>query len=258
VYGNSLWFNTTKGRVFKTTDKGLTFTVSTVGNAITDVQRLTFSNADTGYACMHVNSNKGFKIAKSIDGGLTWTPLQNNSTVNNTTIFGSDITAIPNTGYLISVGADATINGSTYSLDGGQTWYLLEDTSLSLKRTCVRFISATTGWAGTFNLNATTQGISKYSGFTIGIQQLENMQAEFSIYPNPIQTEASLLITGFTQERAQLECMSITGQLVWSQNLTIPSPVFNTTIDFSTLPQGVYFLRLHTQAKSCVHKFIKY
>ena len=255
VSGNSLWFGTSTGRVFKTTDFGMSFTNATPSNGITDVQRVTFSDSLIGYACMHTAGNKSWKISKTTDGGITWSALQNNTIINNTNILGADICTVPGTNALISVGSDASAIGSSYSFDGGLNWSLMEDTSLAPQRLSVRFLNATTGWSGGFNTNSATSGIFKFQG-TVGISPEINFMKELVVFPNPTQNTIGVSLKDFMNESVQLELMNISGELMFSKVIEVSEHNHTYTSDLSGLPRGLYFLRMKNKTGSISKKII--
>ena len=248
VIGGTLWFSTTKGRVFKTTDKGLTFTVSTVGNGLTAAHSLSFVNADTGYAFMNTPDLKSWRIAKTVDGGSTWLPVQNNTNENVTTILGADITAVPGTNSLISVGSDNNAIGSSISDDGGVTWYLLEDTSLAPPRISVRFLNSTTGWAGTFNQDQLTSGIHKFSG-AVGIHDKTSGELMITIAPNP--ASDFIRIVNAKTESATYTLFNLTGEVIGGGQIN------GNYIDVSALPAGIYFIEIISEKMRGSDRFIK-
>jgi len=154
--GNTIWFTTNKGRVYKSTDKGANWTVSQTPE--TDEQlSISFSSLTSGI----VKSGTANVAYSTSDGGQTW------STVNTTsgTFYNSDYTYVPGTcNSYVSTGA-GTPNGVSFSDNGGTDWTDLNSpqvTGVNVQLTEVRFFDENTGWAGQFNVDASTGGIYKY------------------------------------------------------------------------------------------------
>lgn len=255
VYENVLWFCTSAGRVFKTSDFGLTFTSSVVGNGINDVQRVTFSDSLLGYAAMHTPNNMNFRLAKTNDGGLTWNACANNSTLTQTALLGGDVCAIPGTNYLISIGSDIYAKGSSFSADGGATWFIMEDTSLAPQRTCVRFLDASTGWAGSFNTDQFSEGISKNSG-PVGINSL-SVSSSFRFFPNPAGNFVSLLIKN-NLDHAQIRLLSADGQELQNNKINLVDTNIKIDVDLSTYDPGIYILEFYDGIKLRTEKIVHY
>ncbi len=183
VYGNTIWFGTNKGRVFKSTDQGYHWTVASTG--MTEISNLGFHNDSIGIATYRLYGHSGgiiaFQMTKSVDGGATW------STVNPSGVYyKSDLAVVPDApGMLISTGISQDIldNGSAYSLDDGNTWTQLDD---SIKYTSVKFYSSSVGWAGGFNENSSSRGIWKWQGIpATGVTKFPVEPLSVKIYPNP-------------------------------------------------------------------------
>ena len=182
VYGNIIWFGTNKGRVFKSTDNGYHWTVSSTG--MTEVSNLGFHNENVGiatYVLYGHSSILDFQMKKSVDGGATWTTVSPSGVYYKT-----DIAVVPNApGMLISTGRfpDFSQYGSAYSLDEGNTWTQLDD---SIQYTTVKFYSSSVGWAGGFSENASSRGIWKWQGIpTTGVFMPTLDSMKIKIYPNP-------------------------------------------------------------------------
>ena len=255
VADGKLWFGTSTGRIFKTTDKGLSFTNSTPGNGITDVQKIAFADSLTGYACMHTSGNKSWKITKTTDGGATWSALQNNTAIANTTIFGADICVVPGTNALISVGSDPSAIGSSYSFDGGLNWSLMEDTSLAPQRLSVRFLNSTTGWSGSFNTNQTTSGIFKFEG-TVGIAAVNKQNQVLTLFPNPASEELHIALSGFSGKSIEVEIRSVTGIEIKKHHFQTSENNDVTFSDLSEIPAGIYWLVVRDGQVSMTKKLI--
>jgi hypothetical protein len=72
------------------------------------------------------------------------------------------------------------------------------------------------------------------------------------IYPNPV-TDKVTIETSAIQTNGQLSIITLTGQQLISRQVT----ELETVIDLSTLPSGVYFVRLTNDKTVQVGKFIK-
>jgi PKD repeat protein len=162
VVGNTIWFGTNKGNVFRSLDRGLNWTKVASGKP--EVTNVTFGDADHGIIQYKTyNTQTGaiinFDLLSTTDGGLTWTEI--NYTGD---IFKSDIDAVPgHPGMYITTGSSQSLTecGSAFSLDYGQSWTKIDD---SVQYTCVSFFNDMTGWAGGFNNDSVTEGIWKWMG----------------------------------------------------------------------------------------------
>ena len=165
VVGDTVWFGTQDstlgGRVFKSTDKGLHWTVSNVIFAPGSYVDIRFKDALNGLAM-----DKNFQeaaLAETSDGGLTWTPITQTGMC-----YAADFDYVPGTNNMyVSTGVNAddpAFRGASYSLDGGHTWITWEEMSgqEDIQPFGTSWVEGSIGWAGTFNVNETTGGVWKH------------------------------------------------------------------------------------------------
>jgi PKD repeat protein len=160
--GDIAWFGTNKGRIYKSLDKGATWTAYTTGQA--NVSSISFADASNGVAICQVNNAttgviESWKMVKTVDGGQTW------SLIAVADQYLSDVSAVPGkVGMYVGTKISQTAEGnySAYSLDFGTTWTMIDD---SVQYTNVAMFSETCGWAGGFNWDVNSGGIYKWIGF---------------------------------------------------------------------------------------------
>ncbi len=148
--GNTIWFGTGNGRIYKSTDKGLTWTVKD-GVLGTVQTNLRFKDENNGFAYGgYGTANFGFK--KTTDGGATWTDAKPLGLIT-----GQDYEYIP--------GTDTIWMNSGYyssaSINSNKSYFLL-DQNTHLNTT--RFLSATQGWGGGYYTVKGGGGIYKWIG----------------------------------------------------------------------------------------------
>ncbi|MCR4659151.1 MAG: Omp28-related outer membrane protein [Bacteroidales bacterium] len=95
----------------------------------------------------------------------------------------------------------------------------------------------------TYYLNVTNNG----TGHMDGIETAAG-NASFSLYPNPVRNELSI---DCAETIRSLEVMDVTGRVVISQ--ATAQPTVNTT----SLPAGIYIMRVITDGGASVQKFVK-
>jgi photosystem II stability/assembly factor-like uncharacterized protein len=250
AYNNIAWFGTNKGRIFKTTDKGETWTVLTPG--LTDISKIAFNNENNGITQQIVfNTTTGaittLTMKNTTDGGQTWTTVTPGSD-----FWKSDIAAVPNIpGKFYSVGSDGAASasakyGSSYSLDYGTTWTPIDT---GVQYVCVKFFSDQTGWSGGFSTNATTSGVFKWDYQTIVKPLIQN--ANIRVYPNP----ATDFVTVESSDHIiSIEVINQLGQQVMYKNTHAPT----STLYLDGLSKGLYLLKINTVNGSNMYKvFVK-
>lgn len=155
--GDTVWFATNKGRLFRSTDKGFNWEVFNTGIGNNQFE-LSFKNHLVGI--IQSRPQSGASVAKkTTDGGATWAAL----TPASGNFYTNSFAFIPNSDILISTGAATGASGISYSLDEGLNWYPYNAHPNTQFLAC-DFINDTCGWVGAFNESATAGGMYKYQG----------------------------------------------------------------------------------------------
>lgn len=213
VVGNSVWFTTNKGRIYHSTDKGLTFQVyqsplTDFGSA-TMSGNLSFTSLTTG---LIVDAN-GI-VYKSTDSGANWTQLTTTGSV-----FTNGLCFIEGTNTVFTTGAASGSSGSSYSLDGGTSWNIIDNT----QHLYVEFINDSVGWSGWFNTDATTNGMWKWNNINT------NLFVDFSGSPLNVCVGSTVNFTDLTTGGTPILWQwNFTGGTPSASNLSNPSVVYNT------------------------------
>ena len=90
----------------------------------------------------------------------------------------------------------------------------------------------------------------KYDSVMVGVK--EQQESKFSLYPNPATDKITIELSGMTQG-GNLTIVDIEGQELMQQRITQPK----TQMDISSLPSGVYFVRVTGERTVEVGKIIK-
>lgn len=160
IVGNTVWFGTNKGRIYKSTDRGLNWTVATCTPINNKYIQPFFKDANFGLVMDKDAATTGF-LAMSTDGGATFTSRNN---IGNT--FTNDMDYVPaTTSTWVSTGADATNGyaGVSYSFDDGANWFDMAET-IGSQFLATEWVDNATGWAGSFVDGTTmTGGMYKFN-----------------------------------------------------------------------------------------------
>jgi len=160
VVGDTVWFGTQNGdRVFKSTDRGLHWTVAETPFDLGAYVDTRFKDQLNGLAMDKNFEDAG--LAETSDGGETWTLVEYTGKCH-----GADFDYVPGTyNMYVSTGVQTGIpenNGATYSLDGGHTWTSWVDVE-GIQLFGTTWVEGRIGWAGTFNVDEFTGGVYKYT-----------------------------------------------------------------------------------------------
>lgn len=240
VAGNTVWFGTDNGRVFKSNDKGLNWTAEPT--PIPDFGGVTISTSSGTITLKDANNawimDQDGSVWSTTDAGVNWTPTTSSP-------FSAEIAYVPGTtNTLVTVGALQTAYGSAISTDGGQTWTTIEQDNQ--KMTVVAYNSSSV-FAGGYNQSSTLDGAYKLNGLLATSDH--NVKANaVSVYPNPTKGQVNL------QSKvgiSTIELYDMSGKVVKTFGKI-------SQLDLSGLKSGVYMLKVMTaDGQSTTTKLIK-
>jgi photosystem II stability/assembly factor-like uncharacterized protein len=246
--GNTIWIGTLQGRVFRSTDKGATWSVAATG-LVDGIQSLAFRDAQNGLASfLDIDGTR--LLERTTDGGLTWTRV---TFTGNFPAWGLD--NVPGTNQYISTGYDLGdgIKGTSYSRDNGQTWVTLENT---LNNLSVDAVSSTAAWTGGINLpTGTGAGMRRLTSTTLSARAAAPEQFGFQVYPNP-STDGRFTVTA-QQARAgvELKIADALGRQITHRTWQ-SGPAAPLTLDLSAYKAGVYTLEIASEAGTSRQKLV--
>ncbi len=239
VGNNIIYFGTNKGRIFKSVDGGLNWTLGGA-TTLTGIEDIAFSNATNGLI------TQGSDLMRTTDGGTTWTPV-----IYTGMLYGSDLKYVPGTGNtFVSTGAATGFSGSSYSTNGGLTWI---DYDNGFQRTALDFFSPTVGYAGGFS--SATTGMFKFLGTVVsGINNSEFSKA-VSVYPNPSNGIFSIEMPATLDKSASINVTDALGRVVYSKNEKL-NGAYSGQLNLSNLSKGVYVLNIKTGENISMRKLV--
>jgi hypothetical protein len=255
--GDTLWFGTTKGRIYKTTDKGLTWTVVATGLGTSAAIEPRFKDGMNGIV-IGTNYSTGAYIGlkKTTDGGATWTTL----TPTGFFVKVPRLDYVPGTSnMLVDVSASApsstTDPGSSYSLDGGST-FLNIDTG-SVQYTTVTFYDYNTGWAGGFNASSSDGGIYKWNSSVITSvpPTPQTGVSDIRVYPNPTNDFVNVVFPEYLSSKVTIDVYNMLGEKVLSQEVQSGTNI--ARLNMSKNNAGVYLLIMNDGTKVTTKRISK-
>ncbi|TRX22724.1 T9SS type A sorting domain-containing protein [Flavobacterium franklandianum] len=225
ISGNTFWFGTSAGRIFKSMDKGLSWTVTdSVVSIDFGLDRFSFSDANKGILMVEDTQ----KLYKTTDGGTTWTPI------TTPDFYKTVIAYIPGTSTVIA-GAAANPFGSSYSIDNGLTWTTIDT---AVFHGTLAFLNDSFGFSAGMNTDATTGGISKFTGIPLKNPSFDNNK-QIAAYPNP--TNGTLYLKSETSLIKEASVFDLLGKQVYKSNF---SALNNVNLDLKSLQTGAYLLKV--------------
>lgn len=249
--GNSIFFYTGKGRIFKSVDKGVTWTALATNTILTDFGGasvngdMAWSDANKGMIMRKTftgTNPSGLTLHRTIDGGTTW------STVTFTGITAankiSDFTYVPGTDILVATSSDQTTGGSWKSIDNGTTWSPIDT---AVQHLGVRCANANTCYSGGFNTSATVGGMFK-STQNLSANEIKMAIKNIpSVYPNPTKGEINIKSD---KKITSSSVYDFSGKILLENN--------SGTMDISSFSKGTYLLKINFEDGSTkTEKIIK-
>ena len=266
--GDTIWFGTNAGRMYKSLDFGKTWEVHTVtlmpGTEVNEIAFL--DDGLTGVAHLRNNSISRTYVFSTTDGGLTWTNYFQPPNWKN-----SRVTAVPGTDAFVSTSTHGNplFTGSSVSYDAGQTWTQIDQTA---QKAACRFYDANTGYAGGFHVSGhpvlgnrgifksqivfempSSQGKTTFSKQPMLKDGRIINEGLAKVFPSPARDMINVMLQdAVANTNGVLSLYSMDGKLLQSKKL---SGAILMQLDVSKLPSGMYTVRV-TSEKQILNKII--
>ncbi|MBL0014178.1 MAG: T9SS type A sorting domain-containing protein [Flavobacterium sp.] len=245
-----IWFGTNKGRIFKSTDFGASWSVgqSPVSDFGSVTESASYSMKDANNGILITNE---FGFYRTTDGAATWT--EDVTTLGYYRNF--DISYIPgvnNTYVTTGLDIDAIGIGSSISIDDGATWIDINDLDLLDVDGggCLVFYDVAHGLASGFTASSVEGGIWKWIEPLFATATFSNDKA-FTASPNP--TSGVLIIVG--KDITNITVYDVLGKQVTTNNYSTLSSV---EMNISSLKNGVYMVKVtNANGNASTIKFVK-
>jgi PKD repeat protein len=242
--GDTIWFGTSNGRVFRSIDKGNNWTVANTGlSGRIDVK---FRNAKTGFA---IQNGARYLVKKTINGGSTWT----NYAQPDNFIQGTFAYVPQSNATWINVGF-----GSAYSSDDGVTYNNIDNDVIY---TAVKFYNEFIGWAGGYNIDSLHFGIYKWNRTNKALTSVKDNSGleeggKFQIFPNPTQGILNISNAQLKINELTITLRNIQGAEVKKEKFQNLYGEFHQTLDINGLSPGMYFVIIQTGNNVETHKVV--
>ena len=221
VVGNTLWFGTNKGHIYKTADKGLNWTSAAPPGMTGKNLTPCFKDANTGFSMKFYSTTDTLNLlTKSTDGGATFTAFTYAGSV-----FNQNMVFLPGSmDTYVTSGVDGTYAeriGISYSFDGGATWFT-EPELFGTQITWTSWLNDSIAYAGTFNSDV-TDGMYKFNSKLIA------PSPDFSASDTAIELGGSITFTDMSTGGITNWKWTFPGGTPPSSNVQNPPPVTYVT-----------------------------
>ena len=259
--GDTSWFGTNSGRVFRSTDRGKNWLPFAIAKNRTylHITSISFIDSKNGLlVCSSADSVAGiyYGIAQTSDGGENWKFIpKENLPYYTRSVYFPAINAIPRSKKFVLEYYNNVEGASNYlTSDNGNTWKFLSDTGWAFGN--VEFQNVNTGWLGCttyrssylmykWNPNKVTTPTTNISSNT-----------SIKILPNP--NDGSFIIdcsltNNFSPQALQI--IDVMGKVVYRKENLNSADVIQK-IDLINIPNGMYIVQLSSEQKIVTSRLI--
>jgi photosystem II stability/assembly factor-like uncharacterized protein len=242
VLRNTFWYCASAGQVYKSIDRGHTWTVVAIGSGYGRVHSIAFQDDSVGLACVFVGGNP--TTVKTTNGGKTWLSLLPPSRPTPHIICHVPGTA----GVYVVTGHTypGTLTGSAFTLNSGTSWTTVDDRTYGP----VEFIAPGFGWVGSLtNANVGTMykwsGTSLVTSVNVGSKELPRVFGLEQNFPNPFNPSTTISYAIPSRSTVRLSVFNTLGQkVVELVNAEKEPGVYDVTFDAAGFTSGVYLYRI--------------
>lgn len=253
VVGNTIWFGTNKGRVYRSVNSGTDWEAFDSG-----LPDGSFDFGSNMHGIFYYVDFLKFKTTMRIskDGGATWSDL--NTIPENGNFRMNSLEFVSGSNVIIMTTINNSITKGLFrtwiSKDDGVSWTQIDEGSNVL---FMDFINPTSGWGGQPQVLNGPSYLFKYTGNALtGLLDVHPLEAEVSIFPNPTSNAINLNIEGGASGEYQILLNDNQGKLVYKKVIR-GSDHINHSIAADHLPSGLYTVNISDAKGSRSIKVVK-
>ncbi|HRI61696.1 MAG TPA: T9SS type A sorting domain-containing protein [Saprospiraceae bacterium] len=256
--GNTIWFGTNQGRIYRSQNSGGNWEVFTtpLGSVFGN---LAFSDENNGLITTSYGFDEGARMYRTADGGATWAELTNMPYGGNFLTFNT-AACVPNSPFLVqglAPGNNSNLTGpyeTWISPDRGDTWQQVSTGEIIGWPT---FISSTVGWAGDFQQLSRKTQLYKYTGSPlVGLFSPNTLNAEVILSPNPASDVLRVKVQAQEAGDFWILLNDAQGKLVRKETENGVSE-FEKVLEIKNLSAGTYTLTVTGAKGSLSRQFVK-
>ncbi len=246
--GDTLWSGTSAGRILRFTDYGQStqFFSTPLGSATT-ITSIAFQDHLNGL-CYSQNISNNNRIARSTDGGGTWTLL----TQQPGTTIGWNIAAVPGSPgfYVLASNYNFASGKVAITTNFGASWSV---ETVNQPLNAVAFTSSTTGWIGAGKITSSIQpALFKYAGSPLVATTMPDELPGFIVSPNPVSDVIYFDFEGCEGEETIIASLTdLQGHCVFTGKIS------DKKLNVSQLPVGTYIFKIETEQGFALRKIVR-
>ena len=260
VTGNTIWIGTTAGRILKSADKGITWTMLSTNIPELESSPNGFETAQMAFTDENngIIITRDWQIYNTNDGGVNWTQIIG---LDEDKLRNFDVAAVPglsNTYVAVGESSDIFERGSSYTVDGGMTWIDINDHPdvNYVDGGHVAMFDADHGLAGGFSQTPTIGGIFVWGGGsmlrTAHLLKVATFTGETYVMAAPNPTSGSLTVSG--KNISKVVVLDVLGKQITTTDY---SQLNNVTVNLDNLSKGVYLLKISSDKGASTIRVVK-
>ncbi|MBL7803411.1 MAG: T9SS type A sorting domain-containing protein [Saprospiraceae bacterium] len=269
--GDRVWIGTSKGRIYRTLDRGYNWTMKQVGTANDCIMSIAFTDTLHGVASSIgtyspstglLNYYFESKLFYTSDGGDTWTPVADVPIGRVTTL-----EAVPGApGHFFGGSFIEQFSGNASTSISLNSNYLAPDAWESTSADSFRlqgaeFLSPTLGYAIGWSARASEEVIIngntfannyilKWTGNVVPAQDLKDPVQEVRVFPNPVSDWLTIQLPD-PASAAFVRLSDWSGKVIFEDEMAEPRLLMKS------LPAGAYWLQVQSGENVTLHKVIR-
>ena len=253
-YNQNLWFTTSYGRIFYSSNYGKSWAVFT--SPIGYTEGLRFSDAQHGILSPGYTSQELLPtpIFSTTDGGVNWAQLDLSPLGEKFAVFGYEY--IPNSTYIMlttCTGSLLTGDFATWiSPDRGETW---QQISSGENIYTINFQDASTGWGGEGQQLAHPTRMFQYTGSPlVGLFSDKTLVVDWDVFPNPTADRVQVRVQEDKPTSYLLLVNDLQGKLILRKDW---DGIGVLDLDLgASCPSGMYTVTLASKDGKAVRKLV--
>jgi hypothetical protein len=253
--GDTIFFGTNKGRIYKSVDKGINWTVSQAQGTTIFMNRVTCKSGTEVICSGAPTGGTVVTYRRTANGGTSWT-----TSAPAGDFFTNGYDWVPGTstlpGFWLSYGQNTNFANFGTSVSSNFSTFVKADTIFHYQMAIIDANKAigVTRFQNTTGVNAFDKisSFAPYRAIILGLNNVSKTSAKVGVMPNPSNGVFTIL-TENMKDDVTVSATDLTGRIVVQKTINMTA---SNALDFSTLNKGVYLLNVTDGKSKLVQKIV--